>query len=47
MSLVSTHFPGSEAKVMFPTDGEAFFAKRRPVPTSGTIVAELVEAVAR
>lgn len=45
VSLVQARYPSGKARVSFPIDGEAFFA-RGPLPASGMVLPELAERVA-
>lgn len=45
VKLVNARYPGGNARVLFPIDGEAFFA-RGPLPASGLVLPELVEEAA-
>lgn len=45
VGLVNARYPGGDAKVVFPIDGENFFAKG-PLPASGLVLAGLAEKAA-
>ena len=46
VSLVSTRYPGCQARVLFPIEPEAFFANKDPVPASGMVLTEVPEEAA-
>lgn len=45
LNLVHASYPGATARVLFPIDGETFFAKG-PLPASGMVLPELAEKAA-
>ena len=45
VGLVHARYPGGKARILFPIDGEAFFAKG-PLPASGIVLPELAEKAA-
>ncbi len=46
VSLMSTRYPGCQAKVLFPIEPEAFFTNKGPVPASGMVLPEVPEEAA-
>ena len=45
VGLVHARYPGGKTRVVFPIDGEAFFA-RGPLPASGMVLPEQAEQAA-